>query len=153
MTCIVTVTAQLWFKVSEGLTSHLETFILFCISKYEGVCGRGPGVICATALVVFQCLWDYAGYDQRYPCLSACMRTAFPFKALAFAVSLRLWVWVFIMYVSQEKLKNTFLYCIKKKKRTLWRVLDPFHNHWINNSKLAHPYFKGFFSPHSDLMI
>lgn len=81
MTCIVTVTAQLWFKVSEGLTSHLETFILFCISKYEGVCGRGPGVICATALVVFQCLWDYAGYDQRYPCLSACMRTAFPFKA------------------------------------------------------------------------
>lgn len=79
MTCIVTVAAQPWFKVSEGLTSHLETFILFCISKYEGVCGRGPGVICATTLVVFQCLWDDAGYDQRYPSLTACMRTAFPF--------------------------------------------------------------------------
>lgn len=116
MTCIVTVTAQLWFKVSEGLTSHLETFILFCISKYEGVCGRGPGVICATALVVFQCLWDYAGYDQRYPCLSACMRTAFPFKALAFAVSLRLWIWVFIMYVSQEKLKKHIFVLHQKKK-------------------------------------
>lgn len=50
------VTTLLWFKTLEGLTSHLESFILLCISEYARVCGWGLKVICGTTLVVFQCL-------------------------------------------------------------------------------------------------
>lgn len=46
----------LWSEALEGLTSHLESFIQLCIPEYESVCGWGLGVICAIALVVFQCL-------------------------------------------------------------------------------------------------
>lgn len=141
MTCTVSVTTLLWFKALEGLTSHLETFILFCISKYEGVCGWGPGVVRATALVVFQWLWYYAGYDQRDPSGSPWMRTAFPFEDLAFAVSLRLWVWVFYyVFIPGKTEKPIHVFLLHQKNcKTLWRVLDPcnFTIVWLYNWKLS----------------
>lgn len=89
------VATLLWLKALEGLTSHLESFIQLCIPEYDRVCGWGLGVICATALVVFQCLITVCGYDQRYARGYACGQFfhSKPWTFLHHCVYLWLWAW------------------------------------------------------------
>lgn len=132
----------LWFKTLEGLTSHLERLIPLCISEYGRVCGRGLGLICGIALVVFfsASRITLCGYDQRYATGDA-RRQFLHSKStgllLYHCLSLWLWgfwvsvvyKWSFVLSVSDfvpwkaEELIHIFV-PRQKDCKSLWRGLD-----------------------------